>query len=135
MLTVTPIYAGLAAFMLVALSVRVIRGRGVARVGLGDGDNLTLRRAMRAHGNFVEYVPLVLLLMALAEFQAAAAWQVHLVGVLLLVGRLAHALGVSREPEPRNFRVVGMALTFAALITGGLMNLGLPGLTLLFAGG
>lgn len=131
MIAITPIYASFAAFMLVGLSVRVIRARRKAGVGLGDGDQPPLRRAMRAHGNFGEYTPIILLLMALAELQGVADWQVHLVGLLLLAGRVSHAFGVSREPEIYLYRTAGMALTFAALISGGLMNLGLMGLSAL----
>ena len=131
---ITPIYAGLATLFYVFLSVRVIGGRRRARVGLGDGGNRLLQRRLRAHGNFAEYCPLGLVLMALAELQGAPAWTLHLIGAALIAGRLVHAYGVSKEPEPIRLRVIGMVLTFTALISGALTNLGFGGLAWLLVG-
>ncbi len=109
------LYAGLLGLMFLALSIRVIGGRRLARVGLGDGGDLGLQRRMRAQANFAEYVPIVLLLMLLAELQGVSAWILHGVGACLVFGRIAHAVSISRDPEPSGGRVVGMALTFTAL--------------------
>ena len=85
-------------------------------------------RLTRVHANFAEYVPLCLILMALAELQDKTVWTIHLIGMLLMAGRVVHAFGVSRQPELTNLRVVGMVLTFAALVTGAFANLGLGSL-------
>ena len=113
--TITPLYAAPLGLVLLLLSVLVIRQRRRSGVALGDGASRPLLRAMRAQGNFVEYVPLTLLLMLLAELQAAVPLWLHLAGALLLAGRLLHAAGVSREPEDFRLRVTGMALTLTAL--------------------
>ena len=68
-MSVTPIYAGLLALLFILLSMRVIGTRRAARVALGDGGIPALLRRQRVHGNFAEYAPLALLLMALAELQ------------------------------------------------------------------
>ena len=120
----TPVYAGLLTLLFVILSLRVISLRHEARVGFGDGENRRLLRRVRVHANFAEYVPLCLLLMALIEMRNGSAWMIHLTGLLLLAGRLVHAYGVSREPEVGKLRVIGMTLTFTALIVGALANLG-----------
>ena len=111
------LYAGLLGLMFLALSIRVIGGRRLARVGLGDGGDLGLQRRMRAQANFAEYVTIVLLLllMLLAELQGVSAWILHGVGACLVFGRIAHAVSISRDPEPSGGRVVGMAFTFTAL--------------------
>ncbi|MEM8648068.1 MAG: MAPEG family protein [Pseudomonadota bacterium] len=127
-MTVTPIYAALAALLFVYLSIRVIGARRGTKTALGDGGHQTLQRAIRTHGNFAEYVPLALILMALAELQDRSVYAIHFVGLCLLVGRLLHAYGVSQEPELFKLRVAGMILTFTALISGALINLGLSGL-------
>ena len=127
-MTITPIYAAVAALFFVLLSARTIKGRQTAGVTLGDGDDPLLRRAIRVHGNFAEYVPFTLLLMALAELRDSPVWIVHMVGLTLLAGRLIHAFGVGREPEQLRLRTLGMALTFTALITGAVANLGFAGL-------
>ena len=77
--------------MLVFLSAMVIKGRWRTKVALGDGDDLPLQRAIRAHANFVEYTPLFLLLTVLAEYQGLAFYAVHILGGAFLVGRILHA--------------------------------------------
>ena len=130
-MAVTALYAALAAFFFVYLSFRVIGARRSAKVALGDGSDATLQRRMRAHGNFAEYAPLALILMALAEAQGAPLWTLHGLGLMLLAGRALHAYGVCQDPEPLKYRQAGMALTFASLALGGLLNLGLVGWSLL----
>lgn len=115
MASVTALYGALFGLLCVGLSVRVIRARRAARVAIGAGDDTGLLRAIRAHGNFAEYVPLALVLMLLAELGGASAWLLHVIGLTLLAGRLVHALGVSRTDEDYRYRVAGMAATFGAI--------------------
>jgi uncharacterized protein len=75
------------------------------------------------HATFAEYVPLALVLMALAELQGQAGWTIHLIGVLLAVGRVAHAYGVSQARQILKLRTLGMVATIAAMITGAVANL------------
>ena len=112
----TPIYAALLALLYVALGVRVVSLRRTLAVSLGDADNPQLRRAIRVHANFAEYVPLALLLMYFVETRTQAGAFVHAIGIALLAGRIMHAYGVSRVDENTHARVVGMALTFAAML-------------------
>ena len=63
--------------------------------------------------------------MGLAEAQDAPLWTVHALGLALLAGRALHAYGVCQDPEPLKYRQAGMALTFAVLAIGALLNLGL----------
>lgn len=111
-----PIYAALLGVVFVLLSVRTLRLRRRLRVAVGDGGNALMLRGMRVHGNFAEYVPLGLLLIAGAEALSAPAALVHGLGIVLLVGRLVHAFGVSQEAEVFAYRVGGMALTFTCYL-------------------
>lgn len=115
---IVPIYAALLALLFVGLSVRTLRLRGALRIAVGDAGNPVMLRAMRVHANFAEYVPLALLVLHFAESAGAAPLLVHALGVALLLGRCAHAYGVSQVQEDLRFRVTGMALTFGALIAG-----------------
>ena len=124
-MSVTPFYAALMALVFVLISLRVIALRRATGIALGDGDDRTLRRSIRAQANFAEYAPLALLLMALIELQGAPHWLLHALGTALLLGRLLHAWGIGREPEIPGTRVGGMALTFTALIAGALTALAL----------
>ena len=114
-MTVTPLYAGLLGLLFLILSLRVIGRRRAAGVALGDGGDRMLLRRQRAQANFAEYVPLVLVLMTLAELRSVSSLVLHGIGVCLLAGRLLHAYGLSSEPERMAYRMVGMALTFSAL--------------------
>lgn len=113
---VTALYASLLACLFVALPARVIFMRRGARIALGDGGNAELQRSMRVHANFAEYAPFALLLLALAESLQTPAWALHPIGLSLLVGRCAHACGVSRPREDFRFRVGRMGLTLAATL-------------------
>lgn len=113
--SIVPVYAALLALLFVALSIRVIKTRRRERVAIGDGDNPRLRRAIGVHNNFAQYVPLALLLLAFVELAAAPILLVHILCLMLLVGRCIHAYGVSQESENFRFRTLGMRLTFATI--------------------
>jgi len=114
-MTITAFYASLLAVLFLFLSIRVIGWRREQRVELGHGDNAELLRRMRVHANFAEYVPFTLLLMALAESMTPPRPLLHLVGIILIAGRLMHAYGLSQTPHVLRYRVWGMTLTFTAL--------------------
>lgn len=111
----TPIYAALLGLMYVALSARVIRLRRRFRAGLGDGGEPLLIRAIAAHANFSEYVPLTLLLIWMLESVSGSTAVAHLCGAVLLVGRFIHAYSISQASENIRLRVLGMSLTFLSL--------------------
>ena len=116
MLIVTSIVASLLTIVFVRLSFAVIGLRKKNKVALGSGGHDDLERAIRAQGNFAEYVPMGLILIACLELNGAPWWLVAIPGITLSVGRLIHARGIN-EPAP-NFtkRVRGMKFTFNTLI-------------------
>lgn len=118
-LTATPIYAGLAALLFIALSVRVILTRRAERISVGDGANKAMIKAMRTQANCAEYAPLSILLLALVELQGAPVWAVHLLGLMFIAGRFLHGYGFGRTPQIVPLRKMGMLLTFAMLILSG----------------
>ncbi len=124
MLIVTSLVASVLTVIFIRLSFAVIKLRRTNRVGLGSGGNEELERAIRAQGNFAEYVPFGLILIACLELNDAPWWLACIPGVTLIVGRLVHAIGIN-EPLP-NFRkrVLGMAFTINTLIALVLLNMG-----------
>ena len=114
---IVPLYAALLALLFAALSVRTLRMRRRLRIAVGDAGNQAMLRAMRAHSNFAEYVPLSLFLFYLVEQSGANHVFVHALCGALLVGRISHAIGVSQVNERFGFRVFGMALTLTPLIS------------------
>lgn len=119
-LVIVPIYAALLALLFVMLSLAVVRQRRSGRVAIGTSGDRELERRVRVHGNFAEYTPLALLLLAMAEFRGAPGLLLHGLCLLLLVGRASHAWGVSHLDKDLRFRVAGMVATFAALIAAAL---------------
>ena len=119
---ITLLYAGALAFLFLVLSIKVIRGRsGKDGVNLGDGGKPDMLRVIRGHGNFAEYVPLILLMMAMLESAGLAPWALHAIGASLLVARLLHGYALSFTEKFFLGRFVGTAATLGLLaICGGL---------------
>lgn len=91
------LYLGLFGLMFIFLSIQVVVSRVRTGVHHGDGDDVGLNRAIRSHANFAEYVPLILLIVALAEVGGASPEVVHWLLGPLLVARVMHPLGM-RQP-------------------------------------
>jgi len=118
---ITLLYGGLLALWFLVLSIRVILGRvGPGKPSLGDGGDLTMQRRIRGHANFAEYVPLVLVLMALLELGGMPAWFLHALGASLLMGRLLHGYAFAFTQSFVLGRSGGIALTFTSLLVSGL---------------
>lgn len=115
-LAAAALYAGLLMLMNVALQVNVIRMRRTKLIGVGDGGDKQMLRAIRAHGNFSENAPFGIGALILLALMGATPPLVHGIGALLLLGRILHAYGLSRSGGSSIGRVGGMALTFTALI-------------------
>jgi uncharacterized membrane protein YecN with MAPEG domain len=114
------LFAGIHALLLLAFSAQVSRLRGRTKLGLGAGDSTDLARWIRVQGNFVEYVPLALLLLALLEIGGAPRAWLLAGGSALLAGRLLHAWGLSRHSGVSFGRFVGTALTWGMLFAAAL---------------
>lgn len=124
MLLVTSLITSVLTIIFIKLSFAVIGLRRKNKVGLGSGGHEDLERAIRAQGNFAEYVPIGLILIACLELNGAPWWLVALPGITLIIGRLIHAVGINEPPPNFSNRVLGMKFTFYTLIALVLMNLG-----------
>jgi uncharacterized membrane protein YecN with MAPEG domain len=119
---VTPLYAGIVAILFFVLSVRVVQRRGHG-VSLGDGGDAVLQRRIRAHGNFAEYVPLILVMMAMLELSRTSIYVLHALGIALVVARLLHGYALSFTERFKFGRFWGTALTFLLVAVCGVMCL------------
>jgi uncharacterized membrane protein YecN with MAPEG domain len=124
MLLITSIIASALTMIFVKLSFAVIGLRRKNKVGLGSGGYDDLERAIRAQGNFAEYVPFGIILIACLELNGAPWWLVAMPGTTLIIGRLIHARGINVPPPDFSKRVLGMKFTFYTLITLVVLNLG-----------
>ena len=102
--------------LMLALAWKVIRFRQTKGVGIGDGGDKAITRAIRAHANFTEWAPLTLLILLVADLRGAGPYVVGALGGALLVGRLVHAIGLSASAGPSWQRLGGMVLTMLALV-------------------
>ena len=110
------LWAGLNLILLLVLSARVVGKRRKHKVGLGTGDNPGLARAVRAFGNAAEYIPNGLVALAILVLAGGAPALVHVIGLVLFAGRVAHAVGLSRSGGVTMGRFVGMIMTWVAYI-------------------
>lgn len=114
---ITALYAGLNALVVLALAFLVVRQRAKTHLGIGEGPaEGPLHRAIRAHANAVENVPLGLVLLVVLELSGASVMLLHGVGAGLLLGRVLHGFGLSRSGGESLPRLVGTILTWLALI-------------------
>ena len=124
--SVTGFYLGLLALIYATLALQVARLRRGNRVLFGDGENLRLRCAIRVHANFIEYVPIIALLVAMLEMSGMPATRVHVLMAALLLARLLHPLGMYSKPGTWQFsagRVGGIMITISLLIAAALSTL------------
>lgn len=123
-LTITPLLAAVLAVQMFILSLmvsmrRVSLGRAegdIAKYPYQDGRDETLRRRMRAFGNFVEYTPLCLLLLGMLEWRSESIELIWGLGLAFIAGRILHALGMLLNPYFPLPRIVGMLCTYAVLL-------------------
>lgn len=113
-LPITSITAAICGLVLVVLTVLTGIQRTKTKTLLGDGSSEVLLKHIRAHGNFTEFVPLALILMALSEYQGAGQSLTCVIAALLLVGRALHIVAILGTVLPA--RIAGMLLTNASIL-------------------
>ena len=120
---ITLIYGGMLGLLFLLLSFWVVKRRAQFKVMIGEGEAPEMLSAIRAHGNFAEYVPLALLMLALLELAGTAAAVVWTCGLVLLLARLAHAIGLGGSAGYSAGRFGGTLLTLAVLLAMALLGL------------
>jgi len=113
---ITAIYAGLLGVVALVLAGLVVKHRRRARVGLGAGNDSALERAIRVHANFVEYAPMVVILMTLNELSGAPGWLLHACGSAFVLGRVWHAFGLSGHSGISKGRFFGTLITWTVML-------------------
>lgn len=117
------LWSGLLGLLYLALAGLVVRHRYRAKVGVGDGGDPALARAIRVHGNFAEYVPLTLFLLLLLALAGWGSLYIHILAGILVAGRLAHAIGLAGSEGPSIGRGAGMLATWGVLAVAAIMVL------------
>jgi uncharacterized membrane protein YecN with MAPEG domain len=115
LIPITAFYAGLLGAFYLYLSAVVSANRRREKVSLGDGETRHFQQIIRSHGNFSEYVPLVLILMLVAELNGGHFWLLQISGNAILFGRLLHAYGLRHHYGASWQRLWGAGLTYVSI--------------------
>ncbi len=115
---ITALYTALLGVVMVALEMSVGMLRGKTKISIHHGDNMELAAAIRRHGNFIEHVPFVLILLAVIELNGAGPGLLHGIGIALLLARIAHPLGLKHDTIQPPLRAVGAFGTLIVSVVG-----------------
>jgi uncharacterized protein len=124
LLPITLMTAGVAALINLWLAIRCGQVRTSEKISLGDGGNQRMIARMRAQANFIEYAPIVLILIGLVELASPTSpvW-LYVVAVVFLLGRIAHGLGMDGL---KGGREIGITSTMLIMVGLALYALVLP---------
>lgn len=114
-LSITLTIAAAAALINLWLMIRCGQARSAGKVSVGDGGDELLIRRMRAHANFIESTPIVLVLIAALELTGGTSTWLWAVGIAYTIGRLLHPLGMDGGALEKG-RMIGTLLTMLTLL-------------------
>jgi len=119
-LAISTLYAAILGLLFVPATAYVGFYRVQSNILLLDGGDQELARRIRAQGNFIETVPLAVILIILMEFNGASAAWLHTLGLVLVLSRITHYLTIATNPANRAPRALGMAGTLGVYIAAGI---------------
>lgn len=93
---ISGLYISLTAILMVALAMRVVKLRRKHKIGLGSADNKELQLATRVHANLIENAPIAMAMLLVAELNGLSSIYLHLLGMVWIIGRILHAVGLTR---------------------------------------
>lgn len=113
---ITSLYVLPLVVLYLVLFVRVSSRRSELKASIGHADDTALHLRIRHHGNFVEWVPFVLILMLLAEAAGSNSIALHTAGGLLVLGRVLHPLGLKADNASHPLRIAGNSSNMLAMV-------------------
>ena len=119
---ITILYAGILGLMAVGLGATCGLYRANEGIAFGDGNDEELTMRMRRHANFIENVPLALILIALLEMQSVSAIAIHALGAAVVIGRGMHMFGFSGGIN-NPIRGLGAGVTILAIIVASIWGI------------
>jgi uncharacterized membrane protein YecN with MAPEG domain len=114
---ITALWAAILGLLSLALAARVVQARSTENVIFGDGSSVVMQQRIRVHANFIEYVPLALLLLLLLELNSWSALVLNLLGGTLALARVLHAFGLSTSTGTTPGRFLGTVLTWLVILS------------------
>ena len=122
---VTSIFALCFTLLIIFLAIQVVRNRRKYKIGYGDAENKDLCKAISAHSNAVENIPLALLLLLMLEVNQLSSTLLIAFGSALLLARIIHAFGLLKTVYVSFGRTYGTMLTWLIMIVMAALNVGL----------
>ena len=116
MLAISGIYVVIIALLAMILGAMVSIHRAKANISILHGDDMQLAEKMRRHGNLAETAPFALLLLIVAEASGGSAMWLHIAGIILVISRLLHPLGLKHENPNEILRGVGAGGTSISML-------------------
>lgn len=120
MLIITGFFAAILAIFYVYLSFNVVKNRNRSKMPLIFWEDPRLTEAIRAHGNFSEYAPIFLILLALMEINSNSGLWLYIAGGIFTLARVFHSYSILvHEPKTGSLklRVAAMILTFIPILS------------------
>lgn len=114
-LPITLTFAAACALLNLWIATRCARIRISDKVIHGDAGNSLLARRMRAHANYIEYTPIVLILFLVVELAVGASLWLWIGALVYVVARVAHAFGMDAD-KPTLWRAGGALLTWGVMV-------------------
>lgn len=118
---ITAFYAGLLALVLIALGAVIGPMRLRTGISILHGDNMALATVVRRHGNFVEAVPFALILLGFLELNSASPALLHVLGIALVLSRIAHPIGLKHDNVRHPLRAIGAGGTVLVTLVAALI--------------
>ena len=122
-ISITVVFAAIFGFLHVFFTLRVGDYRFKSKISLGDDGDRELLKRIRAHGNFIENVPIALFLILLNDLDGAEDNTLMLMGSILLASRLTHYLTIVTIRLPWILRPLSMLGTLGTILAASLMLL------------
>lgn len=121
---VTAVFAAVLGILMLVLSVQVVKYRLKYNKGIGVTEDRHFQVAVRTHANLVEYAPLGLIMLGIAELNGVASGLIYWTGMALVAGRILHAWGMfNGKGETHKARALGMILTWLAILVAAILLL------------
>ena len=105
---ITLLYAAILGILSVLLANQVL----YVRLRGDEEEKWRSNATERAQANFVENVPLALIILFIFEYSSSSNVLIHILGILLVLFRLLHAWGMSKNEGANYPRLIGAQGTF-----------------------
>ncbi len=121
---ISAFYAGIMGLFVIYMAKLVTDVRLKIKKTATDEQKLALHVAVRAHGNAIEYIPIALVLLLMAELSGWSSLWLHGFGAMFVLARISHGYGYTKTlGKPSKFRFYGIIFTWLAIIGLSVLNI------------